>query len=239
MIGIHAEGESCTGFERIGWSGLRFCGLILFLWLALGTGLWAKNGEIHKAVANGDLNKVVALLNSHPELVESRNSMGLTPLHVAVMHSQLEIAELLLANGADVNARDPRQKTPLILAMFTYNHDKMVRLLLAKGAGVNLTDGSSMTALAYAAQLGQVEDAKILIANDGNINFAQGTTPLVMAVTGGHREVVRLLLENGAEVNHKVGSRTALWYAEQSDELTHQFSDPKIVELIESYGGHE
>ena len=231
MIPIQAEDDSARRYGGNGRIQLRAARLILCLLLALGGSFSAQGGEIHKAVTKGDLNRVVVLLTDHPELLENKNNLGQTPLHVAVIHNQLEIAALLLANDADVNARDPDKKTPLILAVFTYNHDKMVRLLLAKGADVNLSDAWSMTALAYAAKQGQIDDAKILIANDANINFASGSTPLYFAVIGTHTEMVELLLANGADVNHKVGGFTPLHAAKQS-------FDPKIEALIRKYGGH-
>jgi ankyrin repeat protein len=171
----------------------------------------------------------VALLKDHPDLLDKRNSLGQTPLIVAVNHSQLEIAKLLLANGADVNASDPSMHTPLILAMSVYNHDKMVRLLIAKGADVNLEDKTSMTALAYAINKGQLDDAKVLIANDANINVVVGASPLYSAVMGMHTEIVELLLANGADVNYKFQGYPPLHYA----------SNPKIEALLKKYGGHE
>jgi ankyrin repeat protein len=148
MIPIQAENDTasiCGSNARSQFSAGR---LILCLLLALGVSFSAQGGEIHKAVTKGNLNKVVALLNDHPELLESKDNLGRMPLYLAVAHNQLEIAELLLANGADVNGRDSQEHTPLIQAMWVYNHDKMVRLLLAKGADVNLSDKWSMTALA-------------------------------------------------------------------------------------------
>jgi ankyrin repeat protein len=149
------------------------------------------------------------------------------------------IAELLLANGADVNTRDGYRHTPLIQAMWVYNHDKMVRLLLAKGADVNLADKWKMTALAYAAKQGQLGDAKILIANDANTNVVTGASPLYFAVIGTHTEIVEILLANGADPNYKVLSFTPLHYARQDLYLMNQISDPKIEALIKKYGGHE
>jgi ankyrin repeat protein len=207
--------------------------------MALAASSSAWGAEIHKAVTKGNFNNVLALLKDHPGLIESRDNQGRTPLFVAVAHNQYEIAELLLANGADVNARDSQGHTPLIQTLWVYNHDKMLRLLLANGAGVNLSDKWSMTALAYAAQDGKVEDAKILIANDANINFVSGGTPLYLAVIHTHTEMVELLLANGADPNHKVGGISILRYANQDNYLTNQISDPKIEKLLKKYGAHE
>jgi ankyrin repeat protein len=232
MIPIQAESNIAKRCGRIAGTQFRASRLSLCLFLVLGVSFSAQGGEIHKAVIKSNLNGVVALLKEHPDLLESKNNLGQTPLHVAIIHNQLEIAELLLANGADVNARDPHNQTPLILSLWVYNHDKMMRLLLAKGADVNLSDKWSMTALAYAAQQGQIDDAKILIANDANINFASGNTPLYFAVMATHTEMVDLLLASGADPNHKVGGYTPVHYS-------YQTSDPKIEALIRKYGGHE
>jgi ankyrin repeat protein len=200
----------------------------------------AQGDEIHKAVIKGNLNRVVALLKDHPEQLECKDNLERTPLHLAVVHNKLEIAELLLAMGANVNTRDGYQHTPLIAVLWVYNHDKMMRLLLAKGADVNLSDRWKMSALDYAAKQGQIDDVKILIANDANINeFASGGTPLYFAVIGTRTKIVELLLANGADPNHKVGGYTLLHYAEQMNYQINQISDPKIEELLKKYGGHE
>jgi ankyrin repeat protein len=245
MIPLQARDDTARryGYKRHGWKvGRHFRDgwFILCLLLALAGSFPAQGAEIHKAVVKGNLNKVAALLKDHPEQLESKNDLGRTPLHLAVIHNELEIAELLLANGADVNARDPDQHTPLIWTTWIFNHDKMMRLLLAKGADVNLSDRWGMTALAYAATLGQIDDAKLLIANDANMNeYVTGGTPLYFAVIETHTKMVELLLTNGADPNHKVYGWSLLHFAKQMNYVTHQISDPKIEELLKKYGGHE
>ena len=229
MTRIHAENGTFWRPGRCAGNLARAGRLMLCLVLTLGACFSAKGDEFQKAVTKGNFNRVVALLKDHPDLLDKKNNLGQTPLIVAVNHSQLEVAELLLANGADVNARDGNKQTPLILALSVYNHDKMVRLLLTKGADVNLEDKWNMTALAYAVRQGQLDDAKILIANDANINVVAGASPLYWAVMGFHTEMVELLLANGADVNYKFSGFAALHYA----------SNPKIEALLKKYGGHE
>jgi hypothetical protein len=224
-----------SGDVNFGWSAgslFRACGLLLSLLLMLGASLSARADQIHKAVFKGDLNRVVALLKDHPDLVEEKDSLGQTPLIVAVNHNKLEIAELLLANGANVNARDSHMHTPLMVALGIYNHDKMVRLLLAKGADVNLADDSGMTPIAYSVRQGQMEDVKVLLANDANVNVVTGSSPLNLAILAHRIEMVELLLANGADVNYKSRDLTPLRYAKLADET-------RIEALLKKYGGHE
>ena len=66
----------------------------------------AFSGEIHDAAKTGDLAKVQALLKDNHDLVFSKDNNGGTPLHWAALNGHKDVAELLLANRADVNAKD-------------------------------------------------------------------------------------------------------------------------------------
>ena len=72
----------------LAWSSLAFC------------------GEIHVAAQKGKLGKVKALLTGNPDLISSKDRDGMTPLHWAAQEGHKDVAKLLLANGADVNAKD-------------------------------------------------------------------------------------------------------------------------------------
>jgi len=74
----------------------------------------AKGGGIHKAAKTGDVEKIKSLLAEDPSLVNSKDKLyGYTPLHTAAIAGKVESAEVLLDNGADVNATDNKGNTPL------------------------------------------------------------------------------------------------------------------------------
>jgi ankyrin repeat protein len=123
---------------------------------------------------------------------------GQTPLHFAYRHK--DVAELLLAKGADVNAKDKNGTTPLDVAATMCQKDT-VELLLAKGADVNATDNDGWTAL-HVARNKTV--AELLLAKGANVNaktIKDNWTPLHYVTWNGPKDVAELLLAKGADVN--------------------------------------
>jgi ankyrin repeat protein len=101
-------------------------------------------GEIHDVVQHGDLQAIKLLLDGNPDLIFSKDSLGLTPLHVAALTGRRDVVQLLLANKADVNARDKDGYTPLHWAA-DRGHKDLVKLLLVNRADINarLMDGET------------------------------------------------------------------------------------------------
>src|SRR6185369_11298271 len=86
------------------------------LLLALAWSSLVFGGEIHDAAKNGDLDKVKALLALNADLVNSiMPDNSWTPLHYAASYGHKDVAELLLANKADANAKDRFGFTSLTL----------------------------------------------------------------------------------------------------------------------------
>jgi ankyrin repeat protein len=152
-------------------------------------------GEIHDAAKAGDLTKARALLKDNPELVSSRDDKGYTPLHLAAVYGHKAVAELFLANKADVNAR------------IVYKLE-MLDLITLKPLALNnnetighMDDGP--TPLHLAVDNGHKDIAELLLANKAEVNAldTEGCTPLHEAAFRGNKEIAALLLAGKANVH--------------------------------------
>jgi acetyl esterase/lipase len=126
----------------------------------------------------------------------AEDRLGHTPLHRAASHGDKALAEFLIANGADVNAKDCMGRTPLALAGLK----DVAEMLIAKGADVNAKNEAGYTQLHLAARGGNKERAELFIAKGADVNARdkKGHTPLWYAQKQGHTEIVELLHKNGA-----------------------------------------
>lgn len=104
------------------------------------------------------------------------------------------MVELLLRYGADIDAVDREQRTPLQSAAWQ-GHESVVWLLLKHGARVDQPCSQGATPLSIAAQEGHEAVAKLLLAAGADANRADGCgrTALKLALKGKHKKVVQLL----------------------------------------------
>ena len=117
------------------------------------------------AATVGDRALAEALL-AHGAMI-SDTSTGESPLHAAIAERQGDIAELLIDKGADVNARNMSQLTPLhFLGVFMHDR-KLAELLIQKGAAVNVRDQAGHTPLEGAVRAGNAEVAEVLRRHGG------------------------------------------------------------------------
>jgi cytohesin len=114
---------------------------------------------LHLAIYLKDVAKARSLIESGAD-VNRRTPYGTTPLDRAVIAGFKDIVELLIAKGANVNAKDNWDWTPLHSAV--YGHKDIVELLIAKGANVNARNGGGRTPLWYAQDEGHTEIVELL-----------------------------------------------------------------------------
>jgi ankyrin repeat protein len=200
--------------------------------------------SVLEAARDGEFETVKALLKDNPNLVYKRNTKLLpsltpddsdwTPLHYAAAYSHTNIVELLLANKADVNAKDRYGETPLHLAA-SKGEKAIVKLLLATKAEVNARSNSGETPLHLAVISGDKDAVKILLDSNADVRArdTDGITPLHDAASGGYKDVAELLLARKANVNARnIAGETPLHYATSA-------AQSDMAELLRQHGGHE
>lgn len=101
--------------------------------------------ELHWAVNQNSLTLVKKVLD-YSAPVDNEDTEGNTPLILAVVNNNIEIASLLINSGADVNTKSEKWNSqPLFLA----KDEKMRRLLLRGGANANVTDDTGNSDFSY------------------------------------------------------------------------------------------
>lgn len=130
--------------------------------IALFGSLSAFSATLHEVVKAGDVQAVTRLIAANHSMVNSRNELGSTPLHVAAGISAPDLARLLLEKGAAINAKDNNGATPLHIAAFS-GRKASLELLLAKGADVHAKDNQGKTARDYAETALSREISAILL----------------------------------------------------------------------------
>lgn len=173
------------------------------------------------AAWKGDLEALKKGIAGDKGLLRRRDRTAKTLLHYAAMGGQVETAEFLIAQGANVNdlatpedmekkkkTSKPRLdlacfKSPLHLAV-RHNQEEMVKVLLARGAEVSIKDGMAITPLQLAADCGDEKIAGLLIAAGASPTDRDscGRTPLHGACfMAGFRDMAELFISHGGEVN--------------------------------------
>lgn len=131
------------------------------------------------------------------------------PLILTANYGKVDMLNLLIQKGADVNTQDSNGWTALMHAAYTHftphkpdSSDKC-KLLLSCNAGVNIQSNDGWTALHSAVRSGNIEIVNALITKGANINAVckKNGTPLNEAVSNENSAIAQLLLDQGAKYN--------------------------------------
>jgi uncharacterized protein len=214
--------------------------------------------EFFKAVTEGDIAKVKALLRKDSSLASAVDEKGTSALLKAIYYGKKPVVDLLLSRGIKLNifeasatgqtarvneflkqdksllnAYSPDGFYPLGLAIFFANRETAETLLQA-GADVNQVakNGMKVAPIHSAAASKQLDIARRLLELGANVNARQenGLTALHEVAATGQIEFAKLLLAHNADVNAKTDAgKTPLMFAIAAGQ-------PEMANLLREYG---
>lgn len=166
---------------------------------------FAAAGEMEKASFGGEaaLSQALAGIKALMEDPGNRQKMLDEKLRQAVSSLKIDEIRRLVAMGADPNASDSYNFSPLTTAVVSHGDPEVINVLLSLGAKADLKGTCDNTALHYAATYGRLEAAQILVAHHAIVDAKAclGETPLVEAVANGKTDLVAYLMGLKADPN--------------------------------------
>lgn len=133
-------------------------------------------------------------------LRETSDKEGFRPLHVAASQNSTKLLDVLIADGALIEARSNWGGTPLHAAIFTNSLDT-ARVLLSRTAEVDVVDVNGMSPLHWAAKLGHIEALNLLIKGGAKSSHSKnGDLPIHVAIRQGQLAAVQDLMFHGMDV---------------------------------------
>ena len=157
-----------------------------------------------------------------PNAVQDRS--GEMPLHCAATVNNLAVAEVLLEHGANPNAKNENEATPVYYAVLS-RHREFVELLVHSGANINVLNKSGISPLRSAVNSSNRTMTELLLSLGARVNDRDefGAAPLHWAARAGHADLVEVMLAHGAAVDVTDG------YGRTPCELA---QNPEVIALL-------
>lgn len=174
-----------------------------------------EDNTIAEAIRSRDITKVRALLDASSELVHARDNNTNQSIHWATMTRQPDMIDEVLARGADINAKRADGARPIHLCNGDYGYRgwrdvpkdtvatprDIFNHLVARGAQLDLYMAALTGNITRVRELLDQDPALVNRISDCHTGYPGSGSALTNAATGGHIEIVRLLLERGADPN--------------------------------------
>ena len=236
--GVDVNAPHGDGATALHWAAHRDLADVAALLLRHGAGVDAADDHGVTPLALACLNaseSMVGLLLDADADPNVATTSGVTPLMTAARVGDPGVVRRLLEAGADPTAAEAvRGQTALMWAV-AENHTRAAAVLLEVGGGATTRSANGFTPLLFAAQQGNVEVARLLLAAGADVEeaapegiagdtnarvlFREGSeaSALLVAIDSGQADVARFLLERGADPNHDGAGRTPLHSAVQQE----------------------
>lgn len=167
---------------------------LLILLLTIGCAEYPPDIDIWKAAAEGNITAIQQHIKAGTDINGLEPAGGSTPLMVAAMYGQQDAADILISNGAKLEAKNAHGSTALHMAAF-FCYPGIVKSLLEKGADPNLKDENGATPLDTVGHEWSKEMAGIYAYVD---SMTQMTTDLDR-IQRTRDSVAKILKESGAK----------------------------------------
>ncbi len=241
--GADVKAASNSGVTALHWSARNVKKVRLLLDRGADANVRSQLGRTPLLVAASSTGtaEAIGLLLDKGADVNAADAIGVTPLIAAASVDDTEVAKLLLAKGAEVNAKANVGQSATALMGAAYNGNvELTRLLLARGAALdaisddrsgNVKNGpvrfGNVTALHMATSSGRADVVKLLLDSGAAVDArdVRGMTPLTWSVSTDRPEprVVRMLLDKGADAS----ARSAL--GESTVDWARKFNNPLVL----------
>ncbi|XP_076855882.1 caskin-2 isoform X2 [Brachyhypopomus gauderio] len=167
---------------------------------------------LHHAALTGTT-ELLSLLLEAQAMVDIKDSNGMRPLHYAAWRGKADCVLMLLRAGASVNGASQDGQTPLHLAA-QYGHYEVTEMLLQHQSNPCMVNKAKKTPLDLACELGRLKVAQLLLSSNMVVALLEGNgrdnTPLHLAARNGHKDIIRLLLRAGIDINRATKAGTSL-----------------------------
>ena len=161
---------------------------------------------LHDAVLAKDSQSALRILSEGAD-VNQKDSLGRTPLLLAVEKGDVNMALALLQAGADINAQAANKDTPWLLAGAS-GRTEILMLMIPKKPDFSIRNRFGGNALIPACERGHVATVELLLTTEIDVDHVNdlGWTCLLEAVILGdggkaHQDIVKLALDKGAKPN--------------------------------------
>jgi len=161
--------------------------------------------QINAAICEGDNKQAIRLLEAEGSLIQACDREGATPLHCAAQEGNEEMVAWLLSRRANPRKRDIHDRTPLDRAATSADPRNHSAKLFPAIARRLLDAGAELTIIAAVAMGEAVRVRELVRADPGVLRQIDSRGGLVtVAVNHGQLDMVRLLLDLGADVDERI-----------------------------------
>ena len=152
------------------------------------------------AIRAGELSRVCSLLEADPSLAFAKNESGASALLTSIYTGRREVRELLLSYGLQMDLAEASASGTLA---------RVKELVEANPSASNSYSSDGFPVFALACFFGHLDTARYLADKGANVRAVatngSGYNALTAAVTAGHTQIVKYLLQRGLDPNYKYG----------------------------------